>query len=256
MSDVLLERPSDGVLLIRINRPEHLNALNRQTRTTIANALTDAGTDASVRCAVITGDERAFAAGGDINELKDAQPIEYSKRGIHKLWDEIGAFPKPLIAAVNGFALGAGCELALHADIIIAGETAKFGLPEVRNGIIPGGSGTQRLTRAVGKHKAMWMVLTAQPVSGIEAAAMGLASICVPDAEVVSRALDTAKKISSLAPLAVGFAKEAIIKGEDASLETALSLERKMLWLLLGTADKSEGMAAFLEKRRPTFKGD
>jgi enoyl-CoA hydratase/carnithine racemase len=255
MSVVLVERPAEGVLLLRINRPEQRNALNLAVRKGLAAALTAAADDPSVRAAIITGDEKAFAAGADLREVKDKGPFDYRDLGFHKLWDEIAAFPKPLIAAVNGFALGGGCELALHCDIIVAGENAKFGQPEVRNGILPGGSGTQRLTRAVGKYKAMWLTLTAEMVSGHEAAAMGLASIAVPDAEVLPRALAAAEKIANMAPIAVEFTKEAVLKGGDAALSTGLSLERKMLWLLMGTEDRREGTAAFLEKRKPKFKG-
>ena len=162
MSVVLVERPSEGVVLIRINRPEQRNALNLETRKAIVAALEAAAADDTVRVAVITGDEKAFAAGADLKEMLPLGPVETMRRGIHTLWDRIAAFPKPLIAAVNGFALGGGCELALHCDIIVAGESAKFGLPETGVGILPGGSGTQRLTRAVGKYKAMWMVLTGE----------------------------------------------------------------------------------------------
>ncbi|MEQ1646959.1 MAG: enoyl-CoA hydratase-related protein [Hyphomicrobiaceae bacterium] len=255
MSVLIVERPSTGVVLLRLNRPEARNALNLEVRKAIAAALNAAGADDSVRAAVITGNDIAFAAGADLRELYDASPVEQMKRGVHLLWDQVAAFPKPLIAAVNGFALGGGCELALHADIIIAGEGAKFGQPEVGVGILPGGSGTQRLTRAVGKYKAMYLTLTGEMVSGRAAAEMGLASLVVPDAEVLSKALVIAERIAKLAPIAVQFTKEAVLRGEDSSLEAGLSLERKMLWLLLGTEDKREGMGAFLEKRKPDFKG-
>ncbi len=255
MSVLVAERPAEGVLLLRIHRPEQRNALNLEVRQAIAAALTAAAVDARVRVAIITGDDKAFAAGADLKEMQGLGPIGLMQRGLHTLWDQIAAFPKPLIAAVNGFALGGGCELALHCDIIIAGEGAKFGQPEVGVGIMPGGSGTQRLTRAVGKYKAMWLVLTGEMISATEASAMGLASIVVPDADVLPRALAVANKIAKLAPIAIEFTKEAVLKGEDGALATGLSLERKMLWLLMGTDDKAEGMAAFLEKRKPNFKG-
>jgi enoyl-CoA hydratase/carnithine racemase len=177
------------------------------------------------------------------------------QRGTHLLWDRIAAFPKPLIAAVNGFALGGGCELALHADIVIAGEGAKFGQPEVKVGIMPGGSGTQRLFRAVGKYKGMLMVLTGDMISAREASDIGLVSRVVPDDEVVPHAIELASRIARLAPLAVQLTKEAALQGQDAALATGLSLERKMLWLLFATEDKREGMTAFLDKRAPEFKG-
>jgi enoyl-CoA hydratase/carnithine racemase len=177
------------------------------------------------------------------------------QRGIHKLWDQIAAFPKPLIAAVNGYALGGGCELALHCDIIIAGENAHFGQPEVKVGILPGGSGTQRLVRAVGKYKAMMMVLTGDMIGAREASEMGLVSRVVADADAVNHAIDMASRIAKLAPISVELAKEAVLAGQDASLATALSLERKAFWLTFATDDKHEGMSAFLEKRAPDFKG-
>jgi enoyl-CoA hydratase/carnithine racemase len=255
MSVVLAERPAEGVLLLRINRPEARNALNMEVRRALAVELVAAAEDSSVRAAVITGNEKAFAAGADLREMRDLGPIEAMQRGTHKLWDQIAAFPKPLIAAVNGFALGGGCELALHCDIIIAGEGAKFGQPEVKVGILPGGSGTQRLVRAIGKYKAMLMILTGEIIDAREASEMGLISRVVPDDQVVDHAVQMAANIAKLAPIAVELAKEAVLAGQDASLATGLSLERKALWLAFATEDKREGMTAFLEKRSPNFKG-
>jgi len=255
MSVLLVERPAEGVALLRLNRPDALNALNLELRKAIAAALRDLRGDATVRAVVVTGNEKAFAAGGDLKELRPLSGVGMMDYGAHRIWDEIAAFPKPMIAAVNGFALGGGCELALHCDIIVAGEGARFGLPEVGVGILPGGSGTQRLTRAVGKYKAMLLTLTGEQVTGRDAAAMGLASLAVPDAEVLPRALAIATRITRLAPVAVQFAKEAVLRGEDASLEAGLSLERKMMWVLMNTEDKAEGMDAFIAKRKPEFKG-
>lgn len=255
MAAVLSERPREGVLLLRINRPEARNALTLEVRKTLASELAAAGSDPSIRAAVIAGSDKVFAAGADIREMRDLGPVEVMRRGTHRLWDEISAFPKPLIAAVNGFALGGGCELALHCDIIIAGEGARFGLPEVKLGILPGGSGTQRLVKAVGKHKAMLMILTGELIEAREASEMGLASRVVADDMVVESAVAMAAGIAKLAPLAVEFAKEAVLAGQDAALTTGLSLERKAFWLLFATEDKREGMAAFLEKRVPDFKG-
>ena len=255
MSAVLAEHPGEGVLLLRINRPEARNALNLEVRKTLAAELGAAAGDPSIRAAVVTGNEKAFAAGADLREMRDLGPIEAMQRGTHKLWDEIAAFPKPLIAAVNGFALGGGCELALHCDIIIAGENAKFGQPEVKVGILPGGSGTQRLVRAVGKYKAMLMILTGEIIDAREASEMGLVSRVVADDEVVAHATQMAANVAKLAPIAVELAKEAVLAGQDASLATGLSLERKALWLAFATEDKREGMSAFLEKRPPDFKG-
>ncbi len=255
MSVVLAERPAEGVVLLRINRPEARNALNLEVRKALVAGLRAAAEDPAVRAAVITGNEKVFAAGADIREMRDIGPIELMQRGTHKLWDDIAAFPKPLIAAVNGFALGGGCELALHCDIVIAGEGAKFGQPEVKIGILPGASGTQRLVRVVGKHKAMLMVLTGEIVGAREASEMGLVSRVVADGEVVAHATQMAASIAKLAPVAVELAKEAVLVGQDASLATGLSLERKALWLTFATEDKREGMSAFLEKRAPDFKG-
>lgn len=255
MSVLLVERPSDGVALLRLNRPDALNALNLEIRKAIAAALRELRDDPTIRAVVVTGNEKSFAAGADLKELRSLSGVGMMDYGIHKIWDEIAAFPKPLIAAVNGFALGGGCELAMHCDIIVAGEGARFGQPEVGVGILPGGSGTQRLTRAVGKYKAMYLTLTGEQVTGKDAAAMGLASIVVPDAEVLPKALSIATRITRLAPIAVQFVKEAVIRGEDASLETGLSLERKMMWVLMNTEDKAEGMDAFISKRKPDFKG-
>lgn len=252
---VIAERPGEGVLLLRINRPEARNALNLEVRKALVAELAAATSDPSIHAVVITGNDKAFAAGADLREMRDLGPIEAMQRGTHKLWDEIAAFPKPLIAAVNGFALGGGCELALHCDIIIAGENARFGQPEVRVGILPGGSGTQRLVRAVGKYKAMMMVLTGEIVGAREASDMGLVSRVVADEKVVEHAVAMAANIAKLAPVAVELAKEAILAGQDASLATGLSLERKALWLAFATEDKREGMSAFLEKRAPDFKG-
>jgi len=255
MSVLLTERPAEGVLLLRINRPEARNALNMEVRRALADALDAAADDDTVRAAIITGNDKSFAAGADLREMSVLGPIEAMQRGSHLLWDRIAAFPKPLIAAVNGFALGGGCELAMHADIIIAGEGAKFGQPEVKVGIMPGGSGTQRLMRAIGKYKTMLMILTGEVFTAKEASDMGLVSRVVADADVVAKAIEMAAGLAKLPPIALALTKEAALQGQDASLATGLSLERKMLWLLFASADKQEGMAAFLEKRAPEFKG-
>ncbi len=255
MSSVLLEHPLEGVALLKINRPEAKNALNSEVRQALAEHFTALGGDPEVRCIVLTGDEAAFAAGADLGELAGSGPLEVMLRRVHFLWQAISRCPKPVIAAVNGYAWGGGCELAMHADIIIAGESASFAQPEVKVGIMPGAGGTQRLLRAVGKYQTMKMVLTGQPVSGRDAYAMGLASEVVPDAEVLDTALKMAKQISRMPPLAVEQMKEVVQAGEDAPLETALMVERKAFQLLFATADQKEGMAAFFEKRKPTYTG-
>jgi enoyl-CoA hydratase len=252
---VITERPAEGVGLIRINRPEARNALNLEVRRLIGRHLTEMGDDESVRCIVLTGNEKAFAAGADIKEMADASTIDMLLRGTQKMWRTIYACPKPVIAAVSGFALGGGCELAMTCDIIIAGESAKFGQPEVKIGIIPGGGGTQRFPRTVGKYKAMRYVLTGDLFGAKEANEMGLVSEIVPDAEVEKRAVAMAAQIAELPPLAIQQTKESVIRGMDASLETGLTLETRTLQMLFASQDQKEGMAAFIEKRKPRFQG-
>lgn len=252
---VITERPAEGVGLIRINRPEARNALNLEVRRLIGRHLTEMGDDESVRCIVLTGNEKAFAAGADIKEMADASTIDMLLRGTQRMWRTIYACPKPVIAAVSGFALGGGCELAMTCDIIIAGESAKFGQPEVKIGIIPGGGGTQRFPRTVGKYKAMRYVLTGDLFGAKEANEMGLVSEIVPDAEVEKRAVAMAAQIAELPPLAIQQTKESVIRGMDASLETGLTLETRTLQMLFASQDQKEGMAAFIEKRKPKFTG-
>jgi enoyl-CoA hydratase/carnithine racemase len=255
MSEVLEEHPGEGVALLRINRPDVLNALSMSVRAALADILTRLDADPTVRAIVITGDEKAFAAGADLVELRQRTVLDKAFRDSRVAWEAMEACRKPILAAVNGFALGGGCELALHCDIIIAGEGAKFGLPEVKVGIMPGAGGTQRLLRAVGKFKAMRYALTGDFIPAPEALAMGLASEVVPDAEVLTHALKVASKIAALAPLSVDAIKEALLLGQDAPLEAALVLERKAFQLLFASEDRDEGISAFLEKRKPAFKG-
>jgi enoyl-CoA hydratase len=256
MADVVLvERPAEGVALIRINRPEVRNALNMEVRQLLADRLAAVAEEEAVRCIVMTGNDKAFAAGADIKEMANATAMDMLRRNSLKLWSSIAACPKPVIAAVNGFALGGGCELAMSCDIILAGESARFGQPEVKIGIIPGGGGTQRLARAVGKYKAMRYVLTGDIFDARTAYEMGLVSELVPDAEVEKRAIDLAKQIAELPPLAVELAKEAVLRGMDAALDSGLALEAKAIQLLFASEDQKEGMAAFIEKRKPKFTG-
>jgi enoyl-CoA hydratase len=253
MSEVLLEKPADGVAVVRLNRPEVRNALNLPVRELLAKHFTDLGNDEGTRCIILTGGDKVFAAGADIRDMVDRTPIEMMTR--RDLWKPIASCPKPVIAAVNGYALGGGCELAMQADIIVAGEGASFGQPEVRIGIMPGAGGTQRLTRAVGKFRAMRMLLTGEPVTARDALAMGLVSEVVADVEVFETALRIAKTIASMPPVAVMQIKEVTLAGQDASLEAAMTLERKAFQLLFSTTDQKEGMRAFLEKRKPEFRG-
>jgi enoyl-CoA hydratase/carnithine racemase len=254
-SVVVVERPAESVALIRINRPEARNALNMEVRKLLAQHMTELGNDNAVRCIVLTGNDKSFAAGADIKEMSGVGTVDMILRDSLKLWRALAACPKPVIAAVNGFALGGGCEIAMTCDIIIAGESARFGQPEVKIGITPGGGGTQRLTRAVGKYKAMKICLTGELFGAKEAFDMGLVSEVVPDAEVEKRALEMAQQIAALAPLAVQQIKEVILAGQDASLETGLRLEAKAIQLMFSTHDQKEGMAAFIEKRKPQFLG-
>ena len=255
MTEVLLERPADGVALVRLNRPEQRNALNMAVRRQLADHFTALSQDADVRAVIVTGNDKAFAAGADLKEMAELGAVDQMLRGTHLLWRAIQNCPKPVIAAVSGYALGGGCELALHADIIIAGESAELGQPEIRVGIMPGAGGTQRLARAVGKYRAMRMLLTGKPVPAREALAMGLVSEVVPDGEVEAAAVALAGTIAGMPPLAVASIKEVLLAGLDAPLDSALMLERKAFQLLFATADQKEGMRAFLEKRRPSYKG-
>lgn len=255
MQPVLIDFPAAGVARLRINRPEARNALNHEVRTRLAAHFTELGADPAVRCVVLTGGDQYFAAGADIAALAEAGAVELMLRHTERLWQAVSACPKPVIAAVNGYAWGGGCELAMHADIIVAGEGASFCQPEVKVGIMPGAGGTQRLTRAVGKFQAMKMLLTGQPVPAAAALAMGLASEVVADAEVQQRALELATQIAALPPLAIMQIKEVLLAGQDASLEAALMLERKAFQLLFASFDQKEGMQAFLQKRAPEFKG-
>lgn len=255
MNETLLEFPEPRIAVVRINRPDARNALNQDVRSQLAAHFSALGDNPEVRAIILTGGTQYFAAGADIRAMADAGAIDMMLRQTHRLWQAIAACPKPVIAAVNGFAWGGGCELAMHADIIVAGEGASFCQPEVKVGIMPGAGGTQRLTRAVGKFQAMKMILTGQPVPAREALAMGLASEVVADNQVFLRALELARQIAALPPLAIMQIKEVLLAGQDASLETALMLERKAFQLLFASADQKEGMQAFIEKRQPEFKG-
>lgn len=256
MADLVLsEIREDGVAVIRLNRPDALNALNLALRKELAAAFAAIHDDPSVRCVVLTGDEKAFAAGADLKEFVNADPVEIMRRRSERYWQTVAATPQPVIAAINGYAMGGGLELAMACDLIVVGETAQLGQPEIKVGIMPGAGGTQRLTRAVGKFRAMKMCLTGKPVSGREAYEMGLASEVVPDAEVFETALKMAVGIARMPPFAAQAIKESIVQGANASLDAALALERRSFQLMFATEDKTEGMTAFIEKRRPDFTG-
>lgn len=252
---ILIERLREGVGLIRINRPERRNALNEATLQAIAEALNDFAADDTIRAVVLTGDQRAFAAGADVSEMQNKRAVEMLDSPRPAYWNTFRSFPKPLIAAVSGWCLGGGNELAMSCDMIIASETAKFGQPEVGLAIMPGAGGTQRLTRAVGKAIAMEMVLAGRFLSAGEAKELGLVNHVVPVELYLEKALDLAEKIAGQPPLAVHLAKETLLKAFEMPLTEALDLERRNYYFLYDSEDKQEGIAAFLEKRPPHWKG-
>jgi enoyl-CoA hydratase len=253
---VLVERQAEQrTALVRLNRPKQLNALNGAVMDELCRALDELDRDDGVRAIVVTGNERAFAAGADIGEMANATPIDMLLTNRIGQWDRIRRITKPVIAAVNGWALGGGCELAMTLDLIVAGEGAKFGQPEINIGVIPGAGGTQRLTRAIGKSPAMRMILTGEPISAADAERAGLVALVTQDELVVEDALALAAKIAAKSPLALRMAKEAVNAAHEMSLTDALAHERRLFYLLFASEDQKEGMAAFVEKRTPDFKG-
>lgn len=251
---ILVER-DERVGIVTLNRPEQLNALNFQLVGELGDALQEFDRDETIGCIIITGSgEKAFAAGADIKEMADKSPIEMMISGF-EAWGAIRHIRTPLIAAVNGFALGGGCELALHCDMIVASENARFGQPEIGLGIIPGAGGTQRLARTLGKYRTMEMVLTGAQVSARELAEHGLVNRVVPKGEHLTEAIKLAKLVAAQAPIAARLAKEAVQAAFETSLEEGLEIERKNFFLLFSTEDMREGMRAFTEKRKPQFKG-
>jgi enoyl-CoA hydratase len=248
------DRP--GVVLVTLDRPEVLNALDYRTLGELAEALEKLDSDESVRCVVITGaGDRAFAAGADIKEMADATPVTLSAANNFARWERLKRVRVPLIAAVRGFALGGGCELAMACDMVVAADDATFGQPEIKIGIMPGAGGTQRLTRALGKAKAMEMILTGRNLSARDAYERGLVSQIVAREETVPAALALAAEIAALPPLAVRAAKEAVNRAHELSLDAGLEFERRNFFMLFASDDQKEGMAAFIEKRQPTWKG-
>ncbi len=243
------------VATIHLNRPKVLNALNHKLLAELAACLNQLDADESVRCIIITGGEKAFAAGADIKEMAKAGTMEMLLADSFSVWESIKKVKKPVIAAVSGVALGGGCELAMMCDIIVASETARFGQPEVNIGVMPGAGGTQRLARAVGKYKAMEMILTGESISADEALLIGLVNRVVPAALCLDEAKKLANVIASKSPLAVRLAKEAILKTQELSLREGLEFERKNFYLLFSSEDQKEGMNAFVEKRTPQWKG-
>ena len=243
------------IALVRLNRPKELNALNLQLMGELRDALKELDENDEVRVIILTGNERAFAAGADIKQMSGRTAMDMLKIDQFSTWDQIRRTKKPIIAAVSGFALGGGCELAMICDMIVASETAKFGQPEIKIGVMPGAGGTQRLTRAVGKARAMEMVLTGNFISAEEAFNLGLVNRVVPEELYLQETLKLAKDIADKSPIAVQMAKESVNKAFETPLQEGLFFERKNFYMLFASEDQKEGMAAFIEKRQPEFKG-
>ncbi|HEX5240518.1 MAG TPA: enoyl-CoA hydratase-related protein [Candidatus Limnocylindrales bacterium] len=245
-----------GVALVVLDRPDVLNALSFTLIAQLTDALEALDRDPACRAIVLTGaGERAFAAGADIPELAAQSPTSLTVDDHFHRWERIKRIRKPIVAAVRGFALGGGCELAMTCDLIVAGEDAQFGQPEIKLGVMPGAGGTQRLTRAIGKAKAMEMILTGRSMGAREAEVHGLVSVVVPSEATLPAALDLAARIAAMPPVAVLAAKAAVNRAEELSLEAGLEFERRSFYLLFDTDDQKEGMAAFREKRAPRWQG-
>lgn len=249
---VLLER-KNRVALVTLNRPKTLNALDSQVCADLCAALEELDSDTDIGAVVITGSSRAFAAGADIKEMRDRSATDMLLADYVGGWDQVASLRKPVVAAVAGYALGGGCELAMMCDIIIAADTAKFGQPEITLGIMPGMGGTQRLIRAVGKAKAMDMILTGRTMDAAEAERCGLVARVVSADALLDTAVDVAAKIAGMSLPAVLLAKQAVNRAEETTLAEGLRFERQGFYSLFATADQHEGMTAFLEKRPPTF---
>ncbi|HTJ49629.1 MAG TPA: enoyl-CoA hydratase-related protein [Cyclobacteriaceae bacterium] len=252
---LVTENYEKQVALIQLNRPKELNALNLQLMQELRDTLQVLDKNNDVRAIIITGNEQAFAAGADIKQMADKTAIDMLLTDQFSTWDQIRKTKKPIIAAVSGFALGGGCELAMTCDMIIASETAKFGQPEIKIGVIPGAGGTQRLTKAIGKAKAMELVLTGRFLSADEAHFYGLVNKVVPVEMYLHEAVQLAKEIAVQSPIAVQLAKEAVNRSFETHLDEGLTLERKNFYLAFASEDQKEGMKAFIEKRKPEYKG-
>ena len=254
--ETLIVETEGGVTLIRLNRPQALNALCDQLMDELTLALDAAEADDEVHAMVITGSERAFAAGADIKEMASKDYVQaYREDFITRNWERVTRCRKPVIAAVAGYALGGGCELAMMCDFIIAADTAKFGQPEITLGVSPGAGGTQRLTRLDGKSKAMDMILTGRMMDATEAERAGLVSRVVPAATLIEEAMAAAEKIANLSPVSVMLTKELVNAALETTLYEGVKLERRLFHSMFALQDQKEGMAAFVEKRKPAFKG-
>jgi enoyl-CoA hydratase len=252
--NILLNKEGN-IGIVQLNRPKVLNALNTETMAEIVNALEELDKDHGIFVIILTGGENVFAAGADLKEMSQATPVTLILGRRYELWDRLRKISKPIIAAVSGYCLGGGNELAMSCDIIIASETASFGQPEVNVGIMPGAGGTQRLTRAVGKYRAMEMILTGKSISAQEAHRIGLVNRIVPVESLMAEARKIAGEIASKPSISIRAAKESILKAQDTALEVGLDFETRTFYSLFATDDGKEGMNAFLEKRKPTFKG-
>lgn len=253
--EFILVHRQEPIAIVQINRPKQLNALNSRVMQELTGALEQLDTEPAIRCMIVTGDERAFGAGADIKDMATATPVEMLEKNWIAYWDRIKKVTKPVIAAVSGYAFGGGCELAMACDLIVASESAQFAQPEINLGVIPGAGGTQRLTRALGKSKAMELVLTGRPISAREAEQRGLVARVYPTEVYLEEAKNLAREIASKAPVAVRLAKESVNKAFESSLTDGLDYERKLFYFLFGTEDGHEGMNAFVEKRKPEWKG-
>jgi len=252
---IIIHQVAPHVAHIQLNRPEALNALNLQLMSELKEALQALDADEQVRAIIISGNEKAFAAGADITQMAGKSAVDMYNIDQFSTWDAIKKTKKPLIAAVSGFALGGGCELAMLCDMIVASETARFGQPEIKIGVMPGAGGTQRLTRAVGKALAMEMVLTGRFITVTEALQAGLINRVTPVELYLEEAVKLATEVAAMSPLAVKMAKESVLKAFDSTLDEGLHFERKNFYLLFASEDQKEGMQAFMEKRPPSFKG-
>lgn len=259
MENILCEFPyknNSHIALVTLNRPKVLNALSTDLMQELVDCFLKLDTNPEVRVIILTGSDKAFAAGADIAQMVSATPIDQINDQRFRTWEMLKLITKPVIAAVNGFALGGGCELAMSCDLIIAGEDAKFSQPEIKIGTIPGAGGTQRLTRAIGKSKAMMMVLTGEMIDAKTAYEWGLVAKVVPSITLLQETFELALKISERAPVAIRLAKEAVNKSYEMTLKDGMDFERRNFYLTFASLDQKEGMQAFLEKRSPSYKGN
>lgn len=251
---ILVETPAPGVGLVRLNRPQALNALNSQLTSEVFDALEAFDSDDSIRCMVLTGNDKAFAAGADIKQMEGMSSVDMFAGKDFTDWVRLTRIRKPIIAAVSGWALGGGCEMSMMCDMIVASETARFGQPEISIGIMPGAGGTQRLTRAVGKALAMEICLTDRRLTAQEALHYGLVNAVYPVESYLAEAIKLAEKVAAMPGVAAKLIKDAVNRSYELSLSESLNYEKRNFYLLFGTEDKDEGMKAFVEKRKPEWK--